>query len=499
MTSPTSSFAAKRVLPTLSPSKKNVPGLSDRLLDLLSVTQQATPSASCALRLQQHLLGTLICPERSTLTNLICSYGGHQADWTADYRLYSRDRVDEGVLFDKVCSQLLNHLPAQAPLVVAVDDTILRKSGTHIAGVGWKRDPLGPAFQTNLVRAQRFVQFSAAWPLEQGQARMVPVGFHHAPSAPKPPKDADEQQLQAARESQKQQSLNQQTLRHLQALRQQVPEQRAIILNGDGSYTNKTILRGLPANCHYIGRMRKDALLHALPQGTAPAKGRPACYGERLPTPEELRRDLKTPWQRVRAFAAGKNHRFRIKTLGPVLWRKAGADLPLRIVVIAPLGYRRRKGVPLLYRQPAYLLCTDLDLPLKRILQYYLWRWGIEVNFREEKTLVGTGDAQVRTKASNQHLPAMTVAAYALLWTAALTGHATGQQLGTLSAPKWRQKQQKPGIVPSTGELIRLLRYEMWAESIRPESLSHFALGEPPGPKSQKLRPSLPAVLFAAA
>jgi hypothetical protein len=30
------------------------------------------------------------------------------------------------------------------------------------------------------------------------------------------------------------------------------------------------------------------------------------------------------------------------------------------------------------------------------LLQYYLWRWGIEVNFREEKALIGIGEVQVR-------------------------------------------------------------------------------------------------------
>jgi hypothetical protein len=41
------------------------------------------------------------------------------------------------------------------------------------------------------------------------------------------------------------------------------------------------------------------------------------------------------------------------------------------------------------------------------------------VNFREEKAIIGTGEAQVRTPSSNQHLPAVTVAAYAILFDAA--------------------------------------------------------------------------------
>ena len=159
---------------------------------------------------------------------------------------------------------------------------------------------------------------------------------------------------------------------------------------------------------------------------------------------------------------------FKIKTMPDVLWRKAGADKKLRIIVIAPLGYRLRKGSKLLYRQPAYILTTDPELPLAEALQYYLWRWGIEVNFREEKTLIGTGDAMVRGEAANEHQPATTVAAYSHLLIAALTLQSSGQTITPLRSPKWRDKE--PTTPPSTGDLLRLLRNEYWASALRPSN-----------------------------
>ncbi len=455
------------------------------------------------------MLSALLCLERLTVTNLICTHGGQQQDWSAHYRLCSRNRVDESVLFAKVRDELLAALPAGKPLVVALDDTLIRKCGTHIAGVGWKRDPLGPAFQTNLVRGQRYLQFSAAWPLEggQGAARLVPVGFFHAPGAPKPAKDAGDQELRLHREQKQQMCLNTRALEQMKELRQSCPAERPILYSGDGSYTNAAVLRGLPAGSVYLGRMRKDAVLHELPASKPEgATGRRPSYGTQAPTPEALRTDEATPWSRVAAFAAGEVHSFRVKTLGPVLWRKAGAGLPVRIVVIAPLGYRLRKGSKLLYRQPAYLLCTDPDLPLGELLQCYLWRWGIEVNFREEKSLIGTGQAQVRGAAANQHLPAVTVAAYAMLQSAALRLHGRGEGPAVLQAPRWRAGQQRgkaPGALPSTGDLVRLLRYETWAAALRPETLSPFVTQPHPDTNPEKppppLQPSLPGTLFAAA
>jgi hypothetical protein len=445
------------------------------------------------------MLSVLLCPERSTVTNLICTGGRQQQDWSADYRLYSRARVDQSVLFATVREQLEQNLPPHAPLVVAMDDTLLRKRGTRIHGVGWRRDPLGPAFQTNLVRGQRFLQFSAAWPLEQGEARMVPIGFFHAPPADKPPKEADDAMLAQHREEKKQRTLNQQALVQMKALRAQCDAARRIIFNGDGSYTNAAVLQGLPAQSTYVGRIRKDAKLHELPTGPSAATGRRPSYGQPAPTPEQLRAQESVPWQEVSAFAAGQRHQFRVKTLGPVLWRNSGADIPVRIVVIAPLGYRLQKGGKLLYRQPAYLICTDLDLPLEELLQVYLWRWGIEVNFRDEKSLLGVGQAQVRTEPSNLHLPAVIVAAYALLWLSALRLRARGALLPGLRPPKWRRQNPQSPRLCSTGDLLRTLRFEFWSGALRPSTFYDFLTATPADSNGKKLSPNLPGALFAAA
>ena len=66
----------------------------------------------------------------------------------------------------------------------------------------------------------------------------------------------------------------------------------------------------------------------------------------------------------------------------------------MKLVIIRPLAYRLTKNSRLLYRQPAYLICTDTELEIEKLLQAYLWRWEIEVNFREQKTLLGCGQAQ---------------------------------------------------------------------------------------------------------
>lgn len=66
---------------------------------LLSATAAATSTPACARRLYEHMLATLLSPCRGTLTNLICLCGRAHRDWSADYRLYSQERVDPQLLF----------------------------------------------------------------------------------------------------------------------------------------------------------------------------------------------------------------------------------------------------------------------------------------------------------------------------------------------------------------------------------------------------------------
>ena len=128
---------------------------------------------------------------RHTITGLLRLQDRTQQDWSADYRLYANDRFDPAKVFIQVRQQVEEQLPANAPLVVAMDDSLLRKSGRKICGVRCMRDPMSPPFHVNFVRGLRVLQISAAIPHgQEGDARMVPVDFQHAALPAKPRKNA---------------------------------------------------------------------------------------------------------------------------------------------------------------------------------------------------------------------------------------------------------------------------------------------------------------------
>jgi len=389
---------------------------------------------------------------------MLSAGGNHSQDWSSSYRLFEEQRINQKELFAPAIRGVLGYIGSDEPLFAMMDDTLKRKRGHKVSGTGWKRDPLGPAFHTNFVWGQRYLQISAVLPDSRvaGRARGIPIGFYHAPSAAKPGKRAAPEALDEYKVQQKACKISVVGANRLAEFRKQVPD-RKIVCAVDGGFTNKEVFQSIPDNTVLIGRIRKDARLFKVPEKlTGKYRGRKKYYGDPLSTPEEVRKDESIPWQTVTAFAAGRLHEFHVKTIGPVRW-KSSKDRDMLIVIIRPLAYRPRKGAKLLYRDPAYLICSDTQLPLAQLLQAYLWRWEIELNFRDEKTIIGVGEAQVRTAAAVQNLPAFLVASYAFLLLAA---HAANLQPTSLPSAKWYPK--KPPDRCSTNTILALFRFHSW-------------------------------------
>jgi len=423
----------------------------------------------------------------------LATNGQLHSDWSADYRLYSRRRIEAAELFTQIRRGAQQGLAPGEALTVAMDDSILRKSGRLIPGVGFRRDPLSPPFHVNFVRGMRFVQLSALVHQQDGFDRMIPIDFQPAPLPQRPSCQASldqQQRYQAALAAANINCLGLERVLNLRRQLDQEPDPRHLRVVVDGRFTNAKLLKNLPPNTTLIGRIRRDAKLFLLPQSQA-LTGRKRLYGQAAPTPQELLSDPGVEFQTVQAQLGTRSCQFRVKVLGPLRALQAGGGQNLQLLVIAPLGYRLRKGSKLLYRQPAFLICTDPTLSLQALLQSYLWRWDIEVNFRDQKSLLGIGEAQVRNAHSVQSQPAVAVAAYGLLLLAAAQSN-----LRALSQPKWRPDSEPKRL--STASLVNLLRHELWNASIT-RSFGHFSSESSSDHNPKKPMPDLRSALFYAA
>lgn len=441
--------------------------LLETLDDLLQDWRPAFAQIRTFQRARRLTLGLLVCLRRHLTSQAICATGRQFVDWTSDYRLCSRCVWDPRQLFDPVFNHLSPLLSSpDAPVVVAVDDTLCRKSANKkIPGVTLARDPQSPGFRVNFCYGLRFVQLSVLIPPGvPGPARALPVRFELAPPAEKPKKGASAEAQTAYRQEKKKRALTMVGRQAMASVRQSMDQReelhyRRLIVCGDGSYTNGNVLKHLPERTTYIGRIRKDAKLYWPLEQTGPkAKGRPRCYGAVAPTPEQMLHDESVAWVKVWCFVAGELREVSVKVVGPVYWRKAGVEMPLQVVVIRPAGYRLRKGSKLLYRQPAFLICTEGKLDLQTLVQAYVYRWEIECNHRDEKSLLGVGQGHVRNPDAVRRLPQLQVASYSLLLLATLLSSGFQRTSEFLPLPKWRRQP----VRASVGDILALLRQQIF-------------------------------------
>jgi len=291
--------------------------------------------------------------------------------------------------------------------------------------------------------------------------RAFPIRFVESPAVKKPGKRASQQERKAYRQAIKVQNLSRQGLAVLRGLRASLDdmgaEERTLLVAVDGSYCNQTIFKAILDRTDLVARCRKDARL-CFP---APKGSRRKYAVERF-RPEEVRKDEYIPWNRCRIYFGGKRRYIRYKEVKNILWRRGAGPRILRLLVIAPQPYKLSKHSRTNYRKPSYLLCTDCESPAKILIQCYFDRWQIEVNHRDEKDIIGVGQAQVWSAKSVPRQPAFAVSSYSLLLLAALKEFGPGRSDHFVPLPKWRKKAKRPSAL----DLITLLRTEINETSV---------------------------------
>lgn len=436
--------------------------LPDFFLQHLALWADLFPQRRSLQRAITVAFGLLCGVGKRTITRSIGFQGNTQKDWSADYKVFSRSPWQSQGLFAPILRHAIQEHALQR-LVFSSDDTRVWRTGKHVPESQWHRDPMGPAFHTNLRWGHRFLQTSLVLPLYaqdgESSSRAIPVGFELAPVIKKPGRKADEEQLQEYRRQKKQTNLSVQFVTMTKTLRQHLNQTgqaaKRMLMVGDGSFCNRTVFKEdwEPQNVSILARCRKDIVLCK----RAPGKG-PRFYGKTKFTPEMVRRrDSLAAWQSGQIFHGGCYRDVRYKDLGPLYWQGGARKKPVRLLVVAPVGYRLSKNGRKYYRQPAYLLTTDLTTPAILLLQDYFDRWGIEVNHRDEKEILGLGQAQVWNKHSVKKVPAMLVAMYSWLLLAGLACYGPGRTKDYEPLPKWRRGAKRPSCL----DLVTLLRKQV--------------------------------------
>lgn len=416
------------------------------------------PQERSSLRAIRQALGSLVCLGRRTVSRIIWTNGGEQRSWSAEYSLHSRCRWDPQQLFTPVLEQALPFCTGRY-MGVAADDTRLHKTGRCIQQAFYQRDPLSPPFHVNLMLGLRFLQASLLVPLHRRSpigTRALPIRFQEASRVKRPGRKATTEEWKGYRAAVRQYNLSQKFVIMMKDLRLALSAAGAsakiLVMVVDGSFCNRTVFGASADKTEIIARARKDAVLCS----RAPAGSR-RFYDTQKFTPESVRQNDSLAWNTTKIFYGGKRRRVRYKLVSEVYWQGGARRRPLRLLVVAPTPYRKRKSGRLYYRQPGFLLTTDHKGSACTLLQLYFDRWQIEVNHREEKDTIGVGQAQLWNEVSVPKQPVLAVASYSALLLASLVAFGAERGEAYAALPRWRKSAKRPSCL----DLIALLRKEM--------------------------------------
>jgi hypothetical protein len=407
------------------------------------------------------LVGWAFAPRR-TITGMLLAAGAvGRKHHSAFHRLFSQARWSLDGLGLAVFDLIEPHL-ADGSIFLALDDTLARKRGLKIFGVGMHHDPLLSTRKTALtswghswVVLGVIVRFRY-WP---ERVFCLPILFrlylNHA---------ACERHRRAYRTRPE---LAVELLRIVCGHR----KTRRFHVLGDSAYGGQSVLNCLPANCDLTSRIHLDARLYGPPPVRLPGtNGRPRKFGVRLPTPRQM---LKGRAQRTTLDTYGRHDRVRLVE-AEARWHCAH-DRPLRVVGVDPLSGGRTT-------QAFYSTCHEASG--RQVLEWYAQRWSLEVAFHDSKQSLGFEEPQGWTRRAVERTAPMAMLLYSLIvvWFAR-DGH---RSYRIVHRPWYRQKQHA-----SFADMLATLR----RESIREKVL----LLPPTGPGSRKIIQTLENIAALAA
>jgi hypothetical protein len=406
-----------------------------------------------------HAVSTFNIAQRKTITTKIrfLEQDEEDEDHSHHYKIYSRSPWDHNDLFRPIIKGSLNYFEDDY-IQVNADYTPLKKSGKHIPDTSLIRDPTSPKYRPNFMLGMTFLHFATSLPLYKNSsypARSLPIRWHRMPKMKKPFKKAPEEDWEEYKKFQKENNRSKIFVEQMQKLRQEYNDlecRKKIIAALDGDFCNRTVLTSNIEGVEYVVRARKNIKLCFKHEG-----GGRRFYSAEKFTPEQIRQNEDIPWKSCTIYHGGEEREVYYKEIRKVLWQGGTRRKELRLIVLRSIPYRKTKKGKILYRQPAYLLCTDLELDIEKAIQIYFDRWEIEVNHKDIKHYLGIGQAQVRNKKGVEREPGHSVAAYSALLLAGIqfTEKRIGEDLSEKTS--WYKNKRRSSI----RDLSRRIREEI--------------------------------------
>lgn len=382
------------------------------------------------------------------------------------YRFYGRGAWDADWLGLRLL-RLFEPWLVPGPVVLAVDDTLARKTGKHIWGANLHHDPLAwmsnaVAFGHNWVVLAVVVHI--AW---VDRPLAVPILWRLYRSRKKrygPTRQGRrEKKTTGEATASEHRSRPQLALELITVARRGFDPTRSVVVVADSAYCGRSVLRKLPQGVDMVGPLPMNAALYGLPPERQEGQpGAPRKKGERLPPPQTDAASSQG-WLSGTVSIYRKSVAIRYKSR-VALWYSAGGSRPLHIVLIRdPSGQRR----------DCAFFATELCLSPQSILQTYAQRWSLEVAFRDIKQILGFERPQSRSpKAVLRTAPfCFVVYAVCVSWFAT-HGQPLFQNL--FRPDPWYQIKRNP----SFADMLRTLRFALMSAHLSQTLNKNHALSK---------------------
>jgi len=342
------------------------------------------------------VLSGWVFARRHTITGMILAADAVGAKHHSAYhRLFAAARwsLDElGLAVLGLMLPLLGGL-----VLLGIDDTLARKRGLKVFGVGMHHDPLLSTRKTvitNWGHCGVIVGVICKLPFCGDRWFCLPILFRLYV----PKKTAQKKSLPYYTKPQ----LAVQMLRLLCGRL----ENRQFHAIGDSTYGGKSVLLKLPDNCGLTSRLAMDARLYDAPPARSRSRkgGRPRKRGTRLPTPQQM---LTERCRRLSLDIYGRKNQSRVSEC--VARVHAAPDRALKIVAVQPLAGGRKN-------QAFFSTCSTDNS--EQVLTRYAARWSLEVTHHDAKGQLGFEQPQGWTKRAVQRTAPTAMLLYSLvvLW-----------------------------------------------------------------------------------
>ena len=390
------------------------------------------------------LAGMIAQPGRHTVCGMLTGAGlagvWHHAKAHWFFSRARWDPDDVAVVLTRLVVGLL--LPADAPITVAVDDSLWRRTGRKVAGTGWHHDGAAPKTR----HGRDHTAWGNCWVVA---AVIVTLPMLHRPVALPvaavlyPPRNASKHVL---------------ACRLVTRIAGACPG-RSIHVVGDAWYAGMdgaagathaaTRDRGLPPHVTVTARLRTNAALNAIATPVPGAGGRPRRIGARLGTPKHLA--ATATWTPAVVHRYGTTTTVDLAEF-TVLWYGVYRSRAVRVILLRDPGQPTRTGYHLA------LITTDLHTTAAALITRYAERWSIEVCFADAKQITGVGQARNRTPAAvDRTVPfGLYTQTIVTLWYT-LHGHTRHTVTQRRATSPWYQTKTEPSYQDMIVKLRRTL------------------------------------------